>query len=204
MTTSIQPTSAPPAPDIDATTSTANGAAPFSWRWVWVPLLVVFLFGGTYLLSWFDAYQLTGRFVRDADDSYAAGSYLDALVGYQTFDPQINQYVNVGGYLAVERIWSARYSWPQPAAVEHAQQRSQEIIGQRLTIPEAERYIRANIGRPAPYFGEIYLRLGELYEESGSLVDAREIYESIPNLFANRPDLIERAQDHLARLDRPS
>lgn len=200
MTTSIQPATALRAPGAPAGAEPASSAAHFPWRWVWVPLLVLFLFGSTYILAWYNAYQLTGRFVRDADASYAAGAYLDALVGYQTFDPQVNQYVNVGGYLAVERIWSAPYSWPQPAAVEHAQQRSQEIIQQRLTMAEAERYIRANIGRPAPYFGEIYLRLGELYEESGNLVDAREIYESIPNLFANRPDLIERAREHLARL----
>jgi tetratricopeptide (TPR) repeat protein len=170
------------------------------WRWLWILLAVVLFFGATYALSWFNAYRLTERFVADADASYAAGAYLDALVGFQTFDPATNDYVNVGGYLAVEKIWSGRYSWPQPPAVPHAQVRSQEIIDQRLTLAEAEQYIQANIGRTAPYFGEIYLRLGELYEAEGSLADAREIYESIPDLFANRPDLIQRSQEHLARL----
>jgi hypothetical protein len=85
--------------------------------------------------------------------------------------------------------------------VERARQRSAEIVQQRLTIEEAEDYIRANTGRPAPYFGEIYLRLGELYEQDGDPRSAREIYESIPSLFSNRPDLIEQAQAHLNRLE---
>ena len=58
-----------------------------------------------------------------------------------------------------------------------------------------------NTGRPAPYFGEIYLRLGELYEQEGDLRSAREFYESILELFPNRPDLIEKAQAHLERLE---
>jgi hypothetical protein len=196
MVTSIQP----PTAGVATNVAEKENAARSRWRWVWIPLVVLFFFGTTYLLSWYDAYRLTTRFVRDADASYAAAAYLDALVGYETFDPQVNEYINVGGYLAVERIWSGGYSWPQPAAVQHAEARIQESIQQRLTIAEAEQYIQANIGRSAPYFAEIYLRLGELYEESGSLVDARDIYESIPDLFANRPDLIARAQEHLARL----
>jgi hypothetical protein len=201
MVMSRQPTTATAETGSAAVMPEERAARRFFGPWAWIPLVIVFLFSAAYALSWFNAYWLTTRFVGDADASYSAGAYLDALVGYQTFDPELNEYVNVGGYLAVERIWSGRYSWPQPEAVQHAQTRSQEIIQQRLTITEAERYIRANIGRPAPYFGEIYLRLGELYEEDGSLVDAREIYESIPSLFANRADLIARAKAHLARWD---
>jgi hypothetical protein len=200
MVTSTQPPTATAATGVAAVADGEKRAVHLRGRWIWVPLVVLFLFGATYALSWYNAYLLTTRFVRDADASYAAGAYLDAMVGYQVFDPQVNEYVNVGGYLAVERTWSGRYSWPKPAAVAHARLRSQEIIQERLAIAEAEEYIQANIGRSAPYFGEIYLRLGELYEESGSLVDARDIYESIPDLFANRPDLIARAQEHLARL----
>lgn len=195
----VQPSTLPAPAGIAAEETQA--ADRVSWRWVWIPLAVALIFGAAYVLSWFNASQLTARFVRDADASYAAGDYLDALVGYQTFDPETSEYVNVGGYLAVEKIWSGPYSWPQPAAVQHAQMRSAEIINQRLTTAEAEQYIQANIGRPAPYFGEIYLRLGELYEAEGSLADAREIYESVATLFANRPDLIQRGQEHLARLE---
>jgi hypothetical protein len=200
MTTSIQPSTLSTTTGVTATAAKERETARAAWRWVWILLAVVLVFGATYALSWYNAYRLTERFVRDANATYDAGAYLDALVGYQTFDPDTNEYVTIGGYLAVEKIWSGRYSWPQPAAVQHAQARSQEIIERRMTIAEAEQYIQANIGKPAPYFGEIYLRLGELYEESGSLPDAREIYESISDLFPDRPDLIQRAQEHLARL----
>jgi hypothetical protein len=141
----------------------------------------------------------------DAEASFAAGNYLAALVGYQKFDEAQNDYVTRGGYVPVERIWSAPYSWPEPAAVQQARLRSAEIIEQHLTISDAEQYIQANTGRPgAPYFGEIYLRLGELYEEAGDLRDAEDVYTSIPNLFATRPDLIERANQHLERLQAAS
>jgi hypothetical protein len=43
--------------------------------------------------------------------------------------------------------------------------------------------------------------LGELYEQEGDLPSARDIYESIPELFPKRPDLIEKAQAHLERLE---
>lgn len=172
----------------------------FNRRLLLVPLLVLALFGGTYLLAWWNASQLTNRFLADANEHYEQGEYLDALVGGQEFDPQTNRYSKVGGYVDVEKIWSNRYSAPVPAAVQQAKERTDEIIYQHLTIPEAERYIQANIGRPAPYFGEIYLRLGELYEQEGDRVSAREIYESIPDLFPNRPDLLQQADEHLQRL----
>ncbi|HWQ83216.1 MAG TPA: hypothetical protein VN363_01540, partial [Anaerolineales bacterium] len=92
------------------------------------------------------------------------------------------------------------YSYPVPGAVEQAKERIQETIYQYLTIAQAERYIQSNIGKPAPYFGEIYLRLGELYEQEGDLLAARELYESIPELFPNRADLLELAETHLKRL----
>ncbi|MEZ4726672.1 MAG: hypothetical protein R3E79_06010 [Caldilineaceae bacterium] len=162
---------------------------------------MMLLFAATYLFAWYNASQLTDRFVAEADASFAAGEYLDALVGYQEFDEAENRYVTRGGYVAIERMWSAPYSWPQPVAVQTAQTRSQEIIDQHLTITDAEQYIQANTGRPgAPYFGEIYLRLGELYEADGALRDAEEVYASFSTLFPNRPDLIEQAQQHLERL----
>ncbi|MFN8494456.1 MAG: tetratricopeptide repeat protein [Caldilineaceae bacterium] len=152
---------------------------------------------GAYTLAWYNADQLTSRFTRDADASYAAGRYLDALVGYQKFDQQQNRYINYGGYLSVEKIWSNGYSWPQPTAVAQAKARTAEIVNQRLTVQDAEQYIQANTGKPAPYFAEIYLRLGELYEQAGQTNDAQDVYQSIPHLFPNRPDLIKKAQAHL-------
>lgn len=200
MTTSIErPALTTPQTPTETAERTVAGAR-FSWRWVWVPLLILLIFAGTYTLAWYNAYQLTTRFGRDADASYAAGKYLDALVGYQKFDQQQNQYVNYGGYLSVEKIWSNLYSWPQPVAVEQAKARVQEIVNRRLTVQDAEQYIQANTGKPAPYFAEIYLRLGELYEQAGQTNDARDIYQSMSNLFPNRPDLIKQAQAHLAKL----
>lgn len=198
MATSIQPSSVSPAAQPEAAAVVRPG---FLRRALRVAILAGLLFALSYALAWFNASRLTARFIQDADAAYDQGEYLESLVGAEQFDPQINQYVKQGGYLDVENIWSSSYSWPAPPELERASQRTQEIVNQRLTTEMAEDYIRANTGRPAPYFGEIYLRLGELYEQEGDLRSARDIYESILELFPNRPDLIEKAQAHLERLE---
>jgi tetratricopeptide (TPR) repeat protein len=195
MATSLQtPTTVPQA------TGEAAAVIKPNKRLYLIPLIVLGLFVVTYLIAWLNANQLTGRFLADANARYEQGEYLDALVGGEEFDPETSKYTKVGGYVDVEKIWSNPYSFPVPSAVEQARERIQETIYQYLTIPQAERYIQSNIGKPAPYFGEIYLRLGELYEQEGDLAAARDIYESIPELFPNRADLLELAEAHLQRL----
>ncbi|HEY3477246.1 MAG TPA: tetratricopeptide repeat protein [Anaerolineales bacterium] len=198
MSASIQPPSVSPAAQPEAAAVARPG---FLRRALLVALLAGSIFALSYGFAWFNASRLSARFIQDADAAYNQGEYLESLVGTERFDPQINQYVKQGGYLNVEKIWSSSYSWPAPPELERASQRTQEIVNQRLTIEMAEEYIRANTGRPAPYFAEIYLRLGELYEQEGDLRSARDIYESIQELFPNRPDLIEKAQAHLERLE---
>jgi len=162
---------------------------------------VIVLVGATYLLAWYEASSLARTYLGDADASYDAGKYLDALVGYEEFDPARNAYVAHGGYLQVERIWADEYAWPRPAGVERAQARIDEIINERMSVQEAEQFIQANTGKQNPYFGVIYLRLGELYEQEGDLVAAKDIYSSIAELFPGEDDLIARAGEHLARLE---
>jgi tetratricopeptide (TPR) repeat protein len=198
MAAPIQPPSVSPAAQPEAAAAVRPG---FLRRALLVALLAGLFLALSYGLAWFNASRLSARFIQDADAAYDQGEYFESLVGAQRFDPQINKYVKQGGYLNVEKIWSSSYSWPAPPELERASQRSQEIVNQRLTIEMAEEYIRANTGRPAPYFGEIYLRLGELYEQEGDLRSARDIYESVLELFPNRPDLIEKAQAHLERLE---
>lgn len=198
MATSIQSPSVSPVSQPEAAAAVRPG---FLRRALLVAILAGLIFALTYAFAWFNASRLSARFIQDADAAYDQGEYLESLVGAERFDPQINQYVKQGGYLDVEKIWSSSYSRPAPPELERASQRTQEIVNQRLTIEMAEDYIRANTGRPAPYFGEIYLRLGELYEQEGDLRSAQDIYESILELFPNRPDLIEKAQAHLERLE---
>lgn len=168
---------------------------------LWLVLVgAILLFVGMYAFAWFQANRLSSRFAAEAEASYSAGNYMEALVGSEDFDKARNEYVTRGGYVQVERIWSNRYSWPIASQVAVARQRIDEIVSQRLTAAEAEDYIRTNTGKPAPYFGEIYVRLGELYAQEGAPRDARDIFESVPKLFPNRPDLIERAQAGMAQL----
>lgn len=202
MTTSIQtPTSAPLPAAGEAAATAAVARSRFGKRVLLGLAILVAIFVVTFALAWYNADQLANRFYQDAENSFNAGDYLKALVGYQTFDNKTNKYLNYGGYLNVEKIWSSRYSWPQPAYVQQAVKRSQEIIDQKLTVQQAEQYIQNNIGRPGtPYFAEIYLRLGELYEQNGDTKDAIDVYKSYPSQFPDRKDLIQQAQQHLAKL----
>jgi len=199
MTTSLQP---PPLTPVQVRDEAAAHARVKFWnRFLLGMLILSATFLVTYALAWYNANQLATRFFRDAEVSFTEGDYLVALAGYQEFDDETNQYINYGGTLNVEKIYSSPYSWPQPAYVQEAVKRSQEIIAEKLTVEEAEQYIQENTGRPGtPYFAEIYLRLGELYEESGDTEAAIDVYQSYASQFPNRKDLIEKAQKHLTEL----
>lgn len=160
----------------------------------------ILLFVGTYMLAWWSAYSLTLTYLRDADASFEAGNYMDALVGYETFDRAINRYIHHGGYMQVERIWADSYAQPVPDQVAHARERIDLIVNTLLTIEDAEQFVQENIGRSNPYLGMIYLRLGELYEADGRIRDAEDVYESFPDLFPQETALIERARANLERL----
>ncbi len=203
MTTSLQtPTTATPVQATGEAAATAAASRTRFGRRILLGLLIlVAIFVLTYALAWYNANQLASRFYQDAQASYNKGDYLQALVGYQNFDAKTNKYVNYGGYLNVEKIWSSSYSWPQPPYVQASFQRSQEIVNQKLTVQQAEQYIQQNTGRPGtPYFAEIYLRLGELYEQSGDTKDAIDVFQTFPSQFPNRKDLIKIANQHLQKL----
>jgi len=171
------------------------------------PSRVILLLGGlavffaaTYFLAWWSAYRLSQTYLKDADASYNDGRYLDALLGYETYNRAAKKYVQYGGYIHVQRIWTNKYAVPAPSEVERAEGRIDEIIYEKLTTADAEQFVQENIGRNNSYMGMIYLRLGELYEADGQLRDAEDIYASIPDLFPNDQALIERAMADLEKL----
>lgn len=166
--------------------------------------VVVALFAGTFALAWWDGARLSARYVADADRAYEAGDFLTALTGEEEFDPATNQYVTRGGYMPALRVWDHPYARPRPAAVARAEQRIDEILQERLTVEDAEAYVQANVGRPNPYLGMVYLRLGELYEQEGDARSAAEIYEEVPQLFPNDPALVDRARANLERVEEDS
>ncbi|MBX0328336.1 hypothetical protein K2Z83_11680 [Oscillochloris sp. ZM17-4] len=165
-------------------------------------VIVAALFVGTYALAWYRASQLASAFMADADQSYAAGKYIESLTGYEEFDPPTNSYVTRGGYMKVAKIWADPQAWPRPAGAAQAQARIDEILSQKLTIADAEGFIQANVGKSSPYMGLIYLRLGELYAQSGDREGAKAVYADIAKLFPGDAELIARAEADMARLNR--
>ncbi len=184
------------------TTEAIEKEKHFPWQRVLLIILgVLILFAATYALAWWDASRLANRYMADADASYAAGTYLEALTGYQEFDEASNDYVQKGGYMQVERIWQNRYAWPIAANYARATTRIDELINERLTVDQAEQFVQQNTGRANPYLGTVYLRLGELYEAEGDTRSAKDVYADVADLFSNEPALAERAQAHLDRLN---
>jgi tetratricopeptide (TPR) repeat protein len=190
------------APALGASEQAATSAAGSRlMRGVLIGLaLVAALFVSTYAIAWFRAARLTTTFMADADASYEAGNYIEALTGYEEFDQASNSYVTYGGYMKALNIWASPTAWPIPAGVERARARIDEVLQEHLTVEEAEGFIQANIGQQNPFLGTIYLRLGELYEEEGDLQSARMVYDEIDELFPGEDALIARAEEHLARL----
>ncbi len=175
--------------------------------WLRAPLIIAVIalfFVATYAFAWYRAYRLSERFAQNAEASFAQGDFVDALSGYDAYDEAAGRYIFRGGYAQVVRIWNNAYAWPVPASAAEAEKRVDEIINQHLTLEDAEGFIQANTGRANPDLGAVYLRTGELYEAEGDLRDARDVYESIAELFPNQPELIERAQEHLNRLEQES
>jgi tetratricopeptide (TPR) repeat protein len=162
--------------------------------------IVVGLFVTGYVLAWYNAYRLSSRFLAEAEAAYARGAYLHAFMGYEEILPEANQRVRRGGYYQVANVWRDPYAWPRPAFVAQANTCIQAILWDHLTIEDGERFVRENAGLPNPYFADVYLRLGELYETDGDHRSAIEIYRDIPQLFRNRPDLIARANQRLVQL----
>jgi tetratricopeptide (TPR) repeat protein len=191
-----------------AAVSTPAATAAADERAGWTPRRTIFIVGGaitifvlTYIGAWYTAYRLTETYLASADAKYDEGEYLDALLGYEEFDQAQNRYVDYGGYMQIQRIWSDPYAQPVPQGVSRANERIDQIINEQLTVEDAEAFVQENIGRPNPYLGMIYLRLGELYEANGDLRDAEDIYEDVPDSFPNETALIERANANLARLE---
>ncbi len=194
-------TAAPPPGAAAAAQAEPARAASHLWRNVLIGLAVVAaLFAATFALAWWDGARLSAGYIADADRAYEAGDFLLALTGAEEFDPATNEYVTRGGYMPALRVWDHPYAWPRPAGVARAEQRIDEILQGRLTIEDAEAYVQANVGRPGPYLGMVYLRLGELYEQEGDERSAAEIYEEVPELFPNEPALVERARANLERV----
>lgn len=195
MTTNLPAAQSTPTPVVAATARRARW-----WRAPLILLAVAVIFVGTYFLAWWDSRRLTARYMADADASFEAGNYLDALAGYEVFDEAANEYVRRGGYGDVERIWRHPRARPVPAMAAQAAARIDEIINERLTIAEAEQFVQENIGRTNPYMGIVYLRLGELYEADGDRRSAEDIYTEFADLFPGETELIARANANLARL----
>jgi tetratricopeptide (TPR) repeat protein len=197
-------TTAPAITAVSGEQSAVSGAGAHMLRRIALGLLVVvLLFAGTYMAAWYQASRLATTFLADADASYAAGNYIEALTGYEEFDPATNKYITRGGYMKTTRIWADANAWPRPSNIDAAQARIDEILNQRLTTKDAEGFIQANTGKPNPYMGQIYLLLGELYERDGDSASAKQIFTDMAELFPDEPALVAQAQEHLAKLNSP-
>lgn len=185
---------------VPAEVSSAARPMPWSRRLLLIVLSVIGLFVFTYILAWVNSSRLANEFYTSAEAAYQEGRYLDALTGYDAIDPGTNSRTTHGGYYQVTRLWNSNGAYPKPADYTRAVSRIEEIIYQKMDIASAETFIQMYTGRSQPLFPDVYLRLGELYEQSGDKPSAVEIYKECAQLFPNRPDITQLALDQLTRL----
>ncbi len=58
-----------------------------------IVLIVVVLFGSSYAYAWLNVYSLSKTYYRQAEASYRAGKYIEALMGYKDYDAARERYV---------------------------------------------------------------------------------------------------------------
>jgi tetratricopeptide (TPR) repeat protein len=186
----------PVPPEIGATTRHVSWAKQPTR----IILAVIGLFAIAYSLAWINSSRLADEFLTSAETAYQEGRYLEALTGYEEIDPVTQVRTTHGGFYQVTRLWGNKGALPKPASYPHALERIQEIIQEKLDITSAEEFIQMYTGREHPYFPDIYLRLGQLYEEAGDRQTAIAIYRECTELFPNRPDVSQAASEQLTRL----
>jgi len=165
-----------------------------------VVILIVVLFFGNYAWAWFDSYNLSVTYYRQAEASYQDGRHVDSLMGYKEYIEGQEKRVFVGGYIQVVNIWASPWAFPRPTIYKQAEIRADQVI-QGLSHKDARLYLEMYLGRENPYLGKVMLRLGQTYEENGDERGALEIYRSIIDLFRADPALIERANERIAALE---
>lgn len=148
----------------------------------------------TYVLAWNRANNLTSRFLAEAQASYQQGRYLEALVGYESFDQRRNRHVYHGGYIQIEAIWDDTYAWPRYKGLKEVHSKIEEIIQHKLTLEEAESFVQTYTGKKNPYLGPVFVRLGELYAQRGDKQTAKELLMEVRDLFPSDKDLIAKAE----------
>ena len=166
-----------------------------------VILVIAILFAGTYALAWFNSYNLSRTYYRQAEASYRAGRYIEALMGYKDYDAAHGRRVFVGGYAQVVNIWEHPWALPRPAVYEEARAKVREIIHQKFTREDAQLFLDRYLGRENPYLGEVMLRMAELYEEEGDDENALETYRLVISSFRTDRALVERAKERVAALE---
>lgn len=166
-----------------------------------VVLAVVVLFAGNYACAWFNSYNLSRTYYRQAEVSYRAGRYIEALMGYKDYDEARGRRVFVGGYAQVVNIWEHPWALPRPAVYEEARAKVGEIIHQKFAREDAQLFLDRYLGRENPYLGEVMLRMAELCEEEGDEESALETYRLVISSFRANPALVERAKERAAVLE---
>ncbi len=166
-----------------------------------IVIAIFVLFAGNYALAWFNSYNLSGTYYRQAGVSYQAGKYVEALMGYKDYDEASGRHVFVGGYAQVVNIWEHSWALPRPAIYAEAKAKVREIIHQKFTREDAQLFLDRYLGRENPYLGEVVLRMAELYLEEGDKESALETYRLIIDSFSTDPDLVEKAREQVAALE---
>ncbi|HEU24990.1 MAG: hypothetical protein C0176_07060 [Mesoaciditoga sp.] len=158
-----------------------------------IALIVFVIFFAGYVAAWIQTRDFAVENYQKAEEALKAGKYLDALNGYQIFDPKLQKYVTYVGFTQISTMFEDNSIFGIPPVVERARKEVMKLIA---TMPtnDLETYFQNTVRNRNPYI--LYV-LAELIHRSSGDQSKVGMYENIFSLLGGKSDEITKYYDTL-------
>ncbi len=160
-----------------------------------IAVLLIIIF--TYTIAWMQLYRMSKKYYKNAMESYDKKEYALALKGKKIEKQDRSGYEFKGGFQQVVEIWKSPYAFPKPKVYRKASNMAETLINEKIDVKTGteifNRYFKFDKG----YLGEVMLRVGDLYLESGDKESALETFNLVEEAFPNDADILKKAEDKI-------
>jgi len=154
-----------------------------------IALIVLAIFFAGYTAAWMQTNSFAIENYKKAEEMLKAGKYIQALNGYQEFDPKLQKYVTYVGFSQISTMFEDSTIFGVPSVVYQAKKEVMKLIA---TMPtnDLETYFQSTVRNKNPYILYVVSELINRYEKSGdsSKVD---MYKHIFSLLGGKADQIK-------------
>ncbi len=155
-----------------------------------VAIIVLLIFFAGYVAAWIETENFARENFGKAQEMLKEGKYLQALNGYQEFDPKAQKYVTYVGFSQISVMFKDSPIFGVPKIVDQSKQEVMKLIA---TMPtnDLETYFQSTVRNKNPYILYVVAELIHRYSKLG-LSSQVGMYEHIFSLLGGKPDQIER------------